>query len=92
MLSGRDDQGVVYDDWGGVRGLAPDGEKTRGERDLHPAPLPDATWLEITFHAAGYPPDSDHPRYVLRLALPLNADSFHLPTQNGVQEWIGNQE
>jgi len=76
LLSGRDDKGVDYDDWGGARGLAPDGDKTYGERDLHPAPLPDATWLEITFHAAGYATDMDHPRYALRFALPLSADSL----------------
>lgn len=92
LLTGRDDQGVDYDDWGGARGLAPDGEKTRGERDLRPAPPPGATWLEIAFHAAGYPPDSDHASYALRLTLPLNADSCHLSAKNAMQEWIGNQK
>ena len=77
LLAGRDDQGAEYDDWGGARGLTPDGETTDGERDLHPAPPSNATWLDITFHAAGYATDMDRPHFTLRLTLPLNTDSLH---------------
>ncbi len=75
LLSGRDDLGTEYDDWGGSFGLTPDGRKTDGERDLSPAPPPGATWLEITVHAGGYAVGVDHPRYTLKVGLPLAADS-----------------
>jgi len=74
-LLGRDDVGTAYDDWGGARGLTPDGEKTEGERDLHPAPPLDATWLEITFHAGWIAVGANHPHYTLRFILPLSPDS-----------------
>jgi hypothetical protein len=48
---------------------------TEGERDLHPVPPPEATWLEITFQA-GVPSDaadSAAATYTMRLARPLSA-------------------
>jgi hypothetical protein len=50
MVSGRDDRGTVYDDYGGTYGVPPNGLVADGERDLSPAPPADATWLEVTIH------------------------------------------
>ncbi len=71
LLSGRDDRGAAYEDLGGTYGLPEDGVVADGERDLRPAPPPDATWLEIAFHAAGEPETVEHARYILKVSLPL---------------------
>ena len=75
FLSGRDDVGTTYLDWGGTYGLPEDGVLADGERDLHPAPPADATWLEIAFHAAGEPETFEHARHILNVALPLGVAS-----------------
>lgn len=69
MVGGRDDRGTVYDDHGGTYGVPPDGLVADGERDLSPAPLPDATWLEVTIHLGD--PDVSEPVYTLKVDLPL---------------------
>lgn len=69
MVGGCDDKGTVYDDYGGTYGVAPDGLVADGERDLSPAPPPDATWLEVTIHFSD--PAVSEPVYTLKVDLPL---------------------
>lgn len=42
-----------------------------GDRDLHPAPPADATWLEIGFIVAGEPETFENARYMLKIDLPI---------------------
>ena len=73
IVSGRDNLGTAYVDYGGTYGLPEDAVVADGQRDLHPAPPAAAQWLEIAFHAVGEPETFEHARYVLRLALPPGA-------------------
>lgn len=70
MVGGRDDRGTVYTDYGGTYGVARGGLVADGERDLSPAPPPDATWLEVTIHLG--PPEMAEPVYTLTVALPVH--------------------
>lgn len=65
-LSGHDNLGNEYDDWGGAYGLSPDGQRTEGVRSL-PLPAANASWLDLGFSS----PDDEQPRYVLRVNLPI---------------------
>jgi hypothetical protein len=69
LVGGRDDQETIYDDHGGTYGVPPNGLVADGERDLAPAPPPDATWLEVTIH--GGEADAATPAYTIHVDLPL---------------------
>lgn len=73
MVGGHDDKETVYDDHGGTYGVPPNGLVADGERDLAPAPPPDATWFDVTIH--GGEPDSSSPAHTIRVDLPLRAPS-----------------
>lgn len=70
-LLGRDDLGNRYEDRGGTYGVPEDGLLADGDRDLSPAPPPDASWLEIGFHTIGDPEGFEHAQHVPKINLPL---------------------
>lgn len=71
MAGGRDDQGTVYEDHGGTYGVPPNGVVADGDRDLAPAPPPEAAWLEVTIHSGE--PEASPAVYTLHVDLPLRA-------------------
>ena len=71
MVGGRDDRETIYDDHGGAYGVPPNGLVAEGERDLAPAPLPDANWLDVIIY--GGESDASSPAYTIHVDLPLSA-------------------
>jgi hypothetical protein len=71
----RDDLGTVFDSWGGATGLSPDGTRTHGEFDYHPAPPANARILEIVFSAGGVRGGERGLLYVLRIDIRLNTST-----------------
>jgi len=72
ILTGHDNLGNQYEDWGGAVGLSSDSRRSLGERSLTPLPVSHASWLDLAFTSLSDDRLSVQPSHILRVNLPLD--------------------